>query len=320
LYASGATALSKLADVATGNALISGGVGVAPSYGKIGLTTHVSGTLAVGNGGTGLTVGTSGGVPYFSATNTLTSSAVLAANAIVVGGGAGASPATVTTGTGVVTALGQNVTGSGGIALATSPSFTTPTLGAATATSVNKVAITAPATSATLTLADGKTVTLNNSLTFSGTDSTTMTFPTTSATIARTDAAQTFSGTQTFGGSVVPATNTVDSVGYTGMPQNAQSAAYTLVAGDAGKTVVHPITDNNAQTFTIPANGTVAYPVGTTITFVNMINTVTIAITTDTMYLAGAGTTGSRTLAAYGVASAIKVTSTSWIISGNGLT
>lgn len=53
LYASGATTLAKLADVATGNALISGGVGVAPSWGKIGLTTHVSGTLALGNGGTG---------------------------------------------------------------------------------------------------------------------------------------------------------------------------------------------------------------------------------------------------------------------------
>jgi hypothetical protein len=55
LYASTTTALSKLADVATGNALISGGVGVAPSYGKIGLTTHVSGTLPVASGGTGAT-------------------------------------------------------------------------------------------------------------------------------------------------------------------------------------------------------------------------------------------------------------------------
>lgn len=53
LYASGTTTLSKLADVATGNVLISGGVGVAPSYGKVGLTTHVSGTLPVANGGTG---------------------------------------------------------------------------------------------------------------------------------------------------------------------------------------------------------------------------------------------------------------------------
>ena len=55
VYASTTTALSKLADIATGNALISGGVGVAPSYGKIGLTTHISGTLAFGNGGTGAT-------------------------------------------------------------------------------------------------------------------------------------------------------------------------------------------------------------------------------------------------------------------------
>jgi len=58
LFASTTTALSKLADVATGNALISGGVGVAPLYGKIGLTTHVSGTLPVANGGTGVTTST----------------------------------------------------------------------------------------------------------------------------------------------------------------------------------------------------------------------------------------------------------------------
>jgi hypothetical protein len=48
-YASASTTISKLADVATGNALISGGVGVAPSYGKIGLATHVSGNLPVAN-------------------------------------------------------------------------------------------------------------------------------------------------------------------------------------------------------------------------------------------------------------------------------
>lgn len=52
LYANTAASLAKLADVATGNVLISGGVGVAPSWDKVGLTTHVSGTLAAGNGGT----------------------------------------------------------------------------------------------------------------------------------------------------------------------------------------------------------------------------------------------------------------------------
>jgi hypothetical protein len=53
LYQSGANVTAKLADVATGKALLSGGVGVAPAYGKIGLTDHVSGTLALANGGTG---------------------------------------------------------------------------------------------------------------------------------------------------------------------------------------------------------------------------------------------------------------------------
>ena len=71
--------------------------------------TLTFGTLGVPGGGTGITSGTSGGVPYFSASNTIASSAALAANALVVGGGAGVAPSTVTTGTNVVTALGVNV-------------------------------------------------------------------------------------------------------------------------------------------------------------------------------------------------------------------
>ena len=110
-------------------------------------------------------------------------------------------------------------------------------------------------------------------------------------------------------------------VGYKNVPQNAQSAAYTLVAADAGKHIYHPSTDANARTFTIPANASVAYPIGTVLTFVNMTSqVVTIAITTDTMYLAGTGTTGNRSLAQYGIATAIKLTSTTWLISGTGLT
>lgn len=77
LYASSSTALSKLADVATGNALISGGVGVAPSWGKIGLTTHVSGTLPTANGGTNLTSFTANGIMYASSTSALTTSSNL---------------------------------------------------------------------------------------------------------------------------------------------------------------------------------------------------------------------------------------------------
>jgi hypothetical protein len=110
-----------------------------------------------------------------------------------------------------------------------------------------------------------------------------------------------------------------DAVGFRTTPINSQSAAYTLVLADSGKTILHPDSDDNARTFTIPANSSVAYPVGTVVTFVNMKNTLTIAITTDTMYLAGPGTTGSRTLAEYGVATAVKLTSTTWLISGNGI-
>jgi hypothetical protein len=114
----------------------------------------------------------------------------------------------------------------------------------------------------------------------------------------------------------------VNAVPFRNIPQNSQSAAYTAVIGDAGKHILHPSADTTARTFTIPANGSVAYPIGTALTFINQngAGTVTIAITTDTMRLAGAGTTGSRTLAANGVATAIKITSTEWIISGTGLT
>jgi len=112
-----------------------------------------------------------------------------------------------------------------------------------------------------------------------------------------------------------------DAVGFRNIPQNSQSAAYTLVLADAGKHIFHPASDANARTFTIPANSSVAYPIGTAITFINMTSqVVTIAITTDTMYLSSAGTTGSRSLAQYGSATAIKITSTNWLISGSGLT
>lgn len=105
------------------------------------------------------------------------------------------------------------------------------------------------------------------------------------------------------------------------IPQNAQSVAYTLQLSDANKHLLHPSADTTARTFTIPANSAVAFKIGTAITFVNQnaAGVVTIAITTDTMRLAGAGTTGSRTLAANGIATALKITATEWIVSGTGL-
>ena len=92
LYASTTTALSKLADVATGNALISGGVGVAPSYGKIGLTTHVSGTLPVQNGGTNITAYGVGDILYASSAGVLSRLSDVATGNALISGGVGVAP------------------------------------------------------------------------------------------------------------------------------------------------------------------------------------------------------------------------------------
>jgi hypothetical protein len=258
---------------------------------NISLTTAVSGTLPVGNGGTGqvsftdgqLLIGNStssalnkatltagSGIDITNGSGAITISLVGAVSSVDVSGGTTGlvfSGGPITTngvivvsgtldvangGTGVTTS-----TGSGSVVLSTSPSLVTPALG---------------------TPASGNL----ESCTVDGTDA----------------------------------------VGFRTIPQNSQSAAYTLVLADSGKHILHPSADTTARTFTIPANSSVAYPIGTAITFINQngAGVVTIAITTDTMRLAGAGTTGSRTLAANGVATAIKVTSTEWIISGTGLT
>jgi hypothetical protein len=103
-----------------------------------------------------------------------------------------------------------------------------------------------------------------------------------------------------------------------GLPQNSTTTgAYTIVAADAGTHIYSTAT----RTVTIPSNASLAMPIGTTITFANATGaTVTIAITTDTLLLVSSGTTGSRTLAPFGMATAVKVAATTWMISGNGLT
>lgn len=138
LYAPTATTVSKLSDVDTGNALISGGVGVAPSYGKIGLTTHISGTLPVANGGTGAT--------------TLTG--------LVKGNGTGAFTA-ATAGTDYVTPSGS-ITGSSGSCTGNANSATYAT----TAGNANTVTNIQAATDSTFgglkASLDGTTLTLSN--------------------------------------------------------------------------------------------------------------------------------------------------------------
>lgn len=221
--------------------------GSAVSGNIAGNAANVTGTVAFANGGTGLTSGTSGGVLYFSSTSALASSAALAANALVIGGGAGAAPATVTTGTGVVTALGVNAGSSGAIV--------------------------------------------------------------------------------TQGGAIISATTVNDSagtgytIGYRRMPQNNQAAAgtYTLVLADDGKHVY--LTGGTTNTLTVPANASVAFPIGTVITVVNNNSgACTITGPASSLQLANGALATSRTLATKGMATMIKVGTDLWFVSGAGVT
>lgn len=119
----------------------------------------------------------------------------------------------------------------------------------------------------------------------------------------------------------LPAVDGVE-LGFRNIPQNIQSGAYTTVLQDSGKHILHPSADTTARTYTIDSDANVPYEIGTAITFINQdgAGVLTIAIASDTMRLAGPGTTGSRTLAANGVATAVKITATEWIISGTNLT
>jgi hypothetical protein len=136
LYASGATAFSKLTAVATGSALISGGATTAPSWGKIGLTTHVSGTLPTANGGTNLTAFTANGAVYATSTSALTTGTLPTASGgtnltSFTSGGAmyATSTSALTTGTLPISAGGTNQTGT---ITAVTPVLTTTALALAT--------------------------------------------------------------------------------------------------------------------------------------------------------------------------------------------
>lgn len=126
LYASGATTLSKLADVATGNALISGGVTTAPSWGKIGLTTHISGTLAVGNGGTGGTTFTANAILTGNTTSAFQVPGPTLTSTTMTFGGAGTINSTTTS------ALTLDSTSTGAINIGNNANAKTITIGNAT--------------------------------------------------------------------------------------------------------------------------------------------------------------------------------------------
>lgn len=199
---------------------------------------------------------------------------------IIADGGVPAS-GTVTS-VSVITANGF----SGTVATATTTPAITIIAGAITPSTVNGNTFTTG--TYTLTGTAAKTLNFTNTLTLTGTDSTVMTFPGQTA-----------------------------SVGYLNVPQNSKSAAYELVALDAGKQIYHPVGDANNRQFTIPKNATVPFTVGTMVTFTNMsANDITIVIDTDVLNYADTGVVTTITVPQYNMCTVNKTTSQGWLASG----
>ena len=320
LYASASTTLSKLADVATGNALISGGVTTAPAWGKIGLATHVSGTLPVANGGTGATSFTNGQLLIGNTTgNTLTAATLTAGTGV-----------TITNGTGTIT-----ISSSGGTVTSVNGS------GGTTGLTLTGGAIT---TSGTLTLG-GTLATANGGTNLTGftaannaiysTSSSVLTAGTLPITAGGTGATTAGAALTALGGAAsgantditaldqdvtVTATGTVaaNTIGYRGLPQVTTAITYTLGLSDAGK---HISTSMAAPTVAIPTNANVAFPIGTAITIYNgTAGSGTLSIGgTDILRLAGTTSTGPRTIALRGLCTCLKIDTTEWVASGAGV-
>jgi hypothetical protein len=281
----GGSGVTQVTGGGTGVATLTGyvkGSGTSPFTASATIpTSDLTGTLAVANGGTGATTLT--GIVKGNGTSAFTAGTVSLTSEVtgtlpVANGGTG-----VTTSTGTVD-----------VVLSNSPTLVTPTLGAASATSIAAAlgSVSAP------------------SYTFTG-DTNTGIYSPAADTLAFVEGGVEALRLLSTGGITSP--DLADAVGYKGLPQNSQVSAYTLALSDMGKHI--SITTGGVV---IPANASVAFPIGATIVvFNNSGSSQTISITTDTLRLAGTATTGSRTLAQYGLATLVKVTSTSWVATGN---
>jgi hypothetical protein len=305
LFASTTTALSKLADVATGNALISGGIGVAPSYGKIGLTTHVSGTLPVANGGTGQTTYINGELLIGNTTgNTLTKATLTAGSGISITNGTGTITIAATGGGGTVTSVSGTGTVNGLTLTGTVTSSGNITLGG-TLSGVANSAL----TNSAITI-NGSSISLGGSVSVGTVTSVAGTGSANGLSLSGT---VTGSGNITLGGSVtsVATAATIDGVviGYRNIPRSTTTT--TAVVADVGKCIA--VTAG----ITIP-NSTFA--AGDAVSIYNdSASAVTITAGVTTLRQAGTANTGNRTLAARGMATVWFNSPTEAIISGAGI-
>jgi hypothetical protein len=292
--------------------LTSGVTGILPvANGGMGAATFTANAPLLGNGASAVTSGSRSGntTTFATATGTLTNGDCVNIDASGNFRDAG-GPCTTGGGGGTVTSGTANQ-------LTYYSSSGTTVVGLATANNGILITSGAGAPSIGTALPNGVTAT-----TQSANDNTTKVATTAYVATATSPlaplASPALTGSPTINGTAVVITT--DSR-FTSIPQNSQSAGYTLVIGDAGKEIYHPSSDTTARTWTIPANASVAFGIGTKEEFVNDCSAgiVTLAITSDTLEWFPTGTTGSRSIAACGIATATKVTATKWVLTGTGI-
>lgn len=316
--------LSGGGDVVASGALANNAVALGGGGTTLQTTTTGTGIVTalgvnVGSAGAPVINGGALGTPSSGTATNLTGTAAGltagVASAVAVGGITGL-------GTGVATALAINV-GSAGAPVVLNGAGGTPS-------SLTGTNITGTAAGLTAGVASAVAV---GGVTGLGTGVGTFLATPSSANLAATVTGETGSGalvfatsptlvTPTLGvvanGSIEACTVNGSKVGYLGIPPNSQSADYTTVLSDEGKCILHPASDTNDRIFTIAAESSVDYPLGTVMEFMNLsINDVDIAITDDVLRFLPSGATGTRSLAQWGRASAEKVASGVWVISGN---
>lgn len=203
------------------------GVATATSINKVALTAPATGsTLTVADGKT------------LTASNTLTFTGTDGSSVAFGTGGTATYTANklsvfAATSSSELAGVISDETGTGSLVFADTPTLVTPVLGVATATSINKVALTAPATSATLTIADGKTLTASNTLTFTGTDGTSFAFPSSSSTVMTLASTDTVTGVKTFGDGKLVLSGATSGASTLKAPAIASTYVHTLPAATA---------------------------------------------------------------------------------------
>ena len=241
---------------------------------------NVTGTLAVGNGGTGQTTFATNGIIYGNTANGLQVTAAGTNNQVLQGNTSGAPSWASSTGT-------------GDVVRATSPTLVTPTIGVATATSINKVSITQPANSATLVIADGKTLTASNTLTFTGTDSSSVAFGGGGTVSYTTDKLSAHAATS----SAELAGVLSDETGYTTGAKAVFSTSpsfETSVVGPAGSFAVFNTASTTINAFGAATSATIGYSGAATST-TNISTGAVGGGNTKTINIGTGGTAGSTT-------------------------